>query len=351
MRNLTQSPKPFSNQEIAAFCEQLSYVLKSGISSTEGIAVMLEDARTDEEKQILTLMQDKLNETGNLAEAFKVTGMFPPYLLHMVQIGEESGTLDTVMESLSVHYDKEAAIRQNIKSSVTYPLFMACMILVIILVLLIKVMPIFNQVFVQLGTEMTGFSRTLMNLGNLLHTNALVFAIILVAIAGFLFFGLKTQKGIALLSRIAHSLPFTRKLYEKIAACRFADAMALTLASGLMPERSLELAYELNDDPYFAKKLDTCRELTDQGKNLSDALHEAKIFTGSYARMITLASRTGNMEQVMRKISDMYQDEIDTQLSNRLSVLEPTLVIVLSLIVGVILLSVILPLMGILSSI
>ena len=351
MRNLTQSPKPFSNQEIAAFCGQFSLVLKSGISSAEGISVMLEDARTDEEKQILTGMQEKHDETGSLTEAFRITGLFPSYLLHMVEIGEESGTLDTVMESLSVHYEKEAAIRQNIKSSVTYPLFMAGMIIIIILVLLIKVMPIFNQVFTQLGTEMTGFSRTLMNLGNLLHTNALVFAIILMALAVLLFLGLRTRNGLAFLSRIGHLLPFTRKLYEKVAACRFADVLSLTLSSGLVPERSLELAYELNEDPFFTKKLDECRKLMDQGKNLASALHEAHIFTGTYARMITLGSRTGNLEQVMRKISDMYQDEIDTQLSNRLSVLEPTLVIVLSLIVGVILLSVILPLMGILSSI
>ncbi len=347
----TQATKPFSNQEISAFCGQLSLVLQSGISSTEGISVMLEDAQTEEEKLILTKMQEKLDETGSLTESFKASGMFPSYLIHMVQIGEESGNLDTVMAELSAHYEREAAIRQNIKSSVTYPLFMACMIIVIILVLLIKVMPIFNQVFVQLGTEMTGFSRALMNLGNLLSTNAIVFAVVLIVIAALLFFCLRTRAGGAFLTKIAHALPFTRKLYEKIAACRFADALSLTLASGLMQERSLELADELNDDPYFAKKLEACRTLTEQGKSLSAALHESGIFTGTYARMITLGSRTGNLEQVMRKISDMYQDEIDVQLSNRLSVIEPTLVIVLSLIVGVILLSVILPLMGILSSI
>ena len=113
----------------------------------------------------------------------------------------------------------------------------------------------------------------------------------------------------------------------------------------------MELAYQLNDDPVFAKKLDICRQLMNDGIDLSDALHEAGIFTGTYARMITLGARTGNQEQVMRRISDMYQEEIDTRLSNMLAVLEPTLVIALSLIVGVILLSVMLPLMGILSSI
>lgn len=351
MAKSTQNPRPFSDQEISAFCGQLTLILQSGLSSIEGISVMLEDAQSEEEKQILTAMQEKLTETGSLADAFEAAGIFPSYLLHMVQIGEESGTLDTVMDALSTHYAREDAIHQSIKSSVTYPLFMAAMMVVIILVLLVKVLPIFNQVFVQLGSEMTGFSRTLMNLGNLLHTNALVFVVILLVLVAFLFFGLRTQTGMALTTRIGHALPFTRSVYEKTAACRFADAMALTLSSGLMPERSMELAYQLNDDPVFAKKLDICRQLMTDGIDLSDALHESGIFTGTYARMITLGARTGNQEQVMRRISDMYQEEIDTRLSNMLAVLEPTLVIALSLIVGVILLSVMLPLMGILSSI
>lgn len=351
MAKSTQNPRPFSDQEISAFCGQLTLILQSGLSSIEGISVMLEDAQSEEEKQILTAMQEKLTETGSLADAFEAAGIFPSYLLHMVQIGEESGTLDTVMNALSTHYAREDAIHQSIKSSVTYPLFMAAMMVVIILVLLVKVLPIFNQVFVQLGSEMTGFSRTLMNLGNLLHTNALVFVVILLVLVAFLFFGLRTQAGMALTTRIGHALPFTRSVYEKTAACRFADAMALTLSSGLMPERSMELAYQLNDDPVFAKKLDICRQLMTDGIDLSDALHEAGIFTGTYARMITLGARTGNQEKVMRRISDMYQEEIDTRLSNMLAVLEPTLVIALSLIVGVILLSVMLPLMGILSSI
>lgn len=351
MDKSTGKPKPFSNSELSAFCGQLALILQSGISSIEGISVMLEDATAEDERQILSLMQDKLTETGSLCDAFTAAGVFPGYLVHMVQIGEETGTLDNVMDALSAHYEREDTIRQSIKSSVTYPLFMAAMMVVIILVLLIRVMPIFNQVFVQLGSEMTGFSRTLMHIGTLLHTNALVFILILLALTALVFFGFRTTRGLMVVRKIGQALPFTRDICEKTAICRFADAMALTLSSGLMPERGMELAYELNDDPYFTRKLDLCREKMAEGTDLSDALHESGIFTGTYARMVTLGARTGSQEKVMRRIASLCQDEIDTRLSNMLSVLEPTLVIILSLIVGVILLSVMLPLMGILSSI
>jgi type IV pilus assembly protein PilC len=269
----------------------------------------------------------------------------------MAQIGEETGTLDRVMESLSRYYDREDAIRRSVKSAVTYPLIMAAMMIVIILVLLVKVMPIFNQVFVQLGTEMTGFSRTLMQLGTLLNAHALVLVVILLVIAGVVFWAFRTVSGMHFVQRLGHRLPFTRRIYEKTAACRFADAMSLTLASGLHPERSMELVCELNEDEIFAEKLAKCRRLQAEGVEFAEAMHQAGIFTGTYARMITLGSRTGSLEQVMGRIASLYQDEIDTRLSNMLAVLEPTLVILLSLVVGVILLSVMLPLMGILSSI
>ena len=130
---------------------------------------MAEDAPEGEERQILEHILERMQETGSLYDSLTDTGLFPSYMLHMVEIGEETGTLDEVMEALSNHYDREDAIGKSIKSAVTYPLIMASMMVAVIIVLLVKVMPIFNQVFVQLGTEMTGFSRMLMDLGNAIN--------------------------------------------------------------------------------------------------------------------------------------------------------------------------------------
>ena len=153
------------------------------------------------------------------------------------------------------------------------------------------------------------------------------------------------------LIHICYKFKFTRVIYEEIAACRFASGMALTLSSGLNPERSMELVSALNDDVHFQKKIDACQSLIDEGQDLAEALHGTGILTGMYARMASIGAKTGSMDQVMDNIAGLYQDDIDTRMNNSLAVLEPTLVIALSLIVGVILLSVMLPLMGIMSSI
>ncbi|MCI8723281.1 MAG: type II secretion system F family protein [Ruminococcus sp.] len=342
--------KPFSNMEVSAFCGQIALILKSGISSIEGITIMMEDAPEGEEKNILEFILERMQESGNLYESLSKTGLFPSYMLHMVEIGEETGTLDEVLEALSNHYDREDAIGKSIKNAVTYPLIMAGMMVAVIIVLLVKVMPIFNQVFVQLGTEMTGFSRMLMDLGNAINRYSIALTVLLVAVVLLILYCTRTQNGRVFCRNFGYHLAFIRPVYEEIAACRFASGMALTLSSGLNPERSMELVSALNDDPLYQEKLEICRKKVDEGGDLSEALHETGMFTGIYARMASIGSRTGSMDQVMNRIAGLYQDDIDNRMNTALAVLEPTLVIALSLIVGVILLSVMLPLMGIMSS-
>lgn len=343
--------KSFSNLELSSFCGQMALILKSGISVMEGLTIMLEDAAGDDEKTVLNTLISHMQETGSLYDSMEHSGFFPSYLLHMVEIGEETGTLDEVMDALQRHYDREDSIRKSLRSSITYPMIMTGMMAVVVVILLVKIMPIFNQVFLQFGTEMHGFSRMLLNLGTALNRYSALFLALLLAIAGIVLYGVYTTSGRKLFLSLSNKVKFTRILHEDLAACRFASGMALTLRSGIHPERSLELVSSLNASPAFQKKLGLCEKELAEGKDLPEAILNAGIFSGMYARMASIGSKTGALDQVMEQIAQFYQDEIDTRMNNLLAVLEPTLVILLSFIVGVILLSVMLPLMGIMSGI
>lgn len=343
--------KQFSNLELSSFCGQIALILKSGISSLEGLTIMLEDSTSPDEKIILQGLCDHMQMGGSLYEAMKEQDVFPSYMVNMIQIGEETGTLDEVMAALQNHYEREDAINKSIRGAITYPVIMTGMMAVVIVILLVKVMPIFNQVFIQLGSEMSGFSRALMDVGNVINRYSVVFIAVLVIVAGLAFYGLFTKSGKKMFLKLGYKFKFTRTICEEIAACRFASGMALTLGSGLNPERSFELVNSLNDDEYFQKKLDECQKEIEQGVDLSLALVSSGMFTGIYGRMASIGSKTGTMDQVMEQIATLYQDDVDTRTNNLLAILEPTLVILLSLMVGVILLSVMLPLMGIMSSI
>lgn len=165
----SKSLPTLSHAEAASFCSQMALILKSGISSLEGISIMLEDTNELNEKKLLTQIYETMIRTGNFHESLTAAKVFPDYLLQMVKIGEQTGKLDEVMESLADYYEREANLAQTIRHAVSYPLIMAVMMAFVILVLITKVMPVFYQVFQQLGSEMTGFSRMLLLTGEFLN--------------------------------------------------------------------------------------------------------------------------------------------------------------------------------------
>lgn len=347
---LKKNITPLSNTEIASFCSQMAMILKSGISSIEGVSIMLQDAQSSDEKELLSVINDTLTETGILYEALKETGAYPGYLLNMVRIGEQTGRLDDVMQSLSDYYEKEASLAQTVKNAVAYPLIMIFMMILVIIVLITKVMPVFNQVFKQLGSEMTGPSKVILNIGAFLDRYSLIFIGILIILAVLAIYAFKTTRGQNAFRSLIVRFRSTRKISEKIASYRFANGMALTLSSGLTPEECLNLAADLIDQEEYRQRLSKCKESVLSGKDLCDTLLENGIFSGVYARMASIGSRTGILDDVMDKIARQYEEDIDNHLSSIIATVEPTLVIILSIIVGIILLSVMLPLMSIMAA-
>lgn len=343
--------KALNNTELIFFCSQLALTLRSGISSLEGLSLMLEDSPGGDGRTLLEQLIREMEETGSLSRSLKSAQVFPAYLCSMVELGEQTGRLDDVMESLAAHYRREEALSRNLRSAVAYPLVMLGMMIAVMAVLLIKVMPIFRQVFDQLGAQMTGFPGAVMELGGVLGDYSAVFLILAAAVAAacvFLFF---TEQGRRLSSRLFNRSVFTRRLAEKIACSRFADAMSLSISSGLDVDQSLEMTEQLVEHPKVREQIQEIRKNVAEGENFAEAAARARIFSGTYARMLSAGFRAGSLEEVMKQISTQYEEEIEERIDTVLGRLEPTLVAVLSVAVGLILLSVMLPLLGIMVNI
>ena len=345
---MTETHTPLSNAETAAFCSQIAMILRSGISSIEGISIMLEDTTEPEEKRLLESINTMLLNTGSLHLALEDTHAFPDYMIQMVQIGEQAGKLDEVMTSLAD--EKEAALNQTIHNAVTYPLLMIFMMILVILVLVTRVMPIFNQVFAQLGREMSGLSLGILRFGQFLNAHIVVCGIVLVLLAAGAAYLFWTKRGHQLLLGFMGKLHGGRSLQDQIGACRFASGMALTLSSGLTPAECLKLSIPLIKKGAFRTRLEACSEAVTNGEDLCETLLSNHIFSGIYAKMASIGSKTGVLEEVMNKIAGQYEEEIDNRLSRMITAIEPTLVIILSVIVGIILLSVMLPLISIMAT-
>ena len=343
--------KALSNQETASFCGQYAMLLKSGIAPAEASGILLSDTTDPSGKEVLESLLHILQTGEKFHVALSMCNVFPPYVISMIKIGEESGNLDSVLESLEDFYEREDNLADSFRNALMYPMVMIIMILLIVIILITKIMPIFSQVFAQLGTAMSGLSQTLLSIGNVLNRWSLVLIIILVAIGAFMIYTTQTRKGFSLLQKLSKHFKPLDNLFFDVGVSRFASGMALAISSGMDTYTSLNLLKSIVENEKISAKIDICKDRIKQGDSFPEALKYSQIFSNVYSRMVMVGFRSGSMEKVLRQIADRYEQKTSKKISLVLSTLEPTLVIILSLIVGLILLSVILPLMGIMGSI
>ena len=338
-------------QELYNFCGQLGILVHSGISTVEGLNILLEESSTDTDRQILTRLLDSMEKTGSLSASMKESGFFPCSVIAYIKTGEKTGCLDEILESLAAHYEQEEEISRQIRSAVTYPLLMLGMMAIVILVLLLKVLPVFSQVFRQMGLEMNGFSRGLLNAGNMISRYSFVFLILVAVLIGCVLFFCFNDNGRKKLSEIARRLPGLRDIPVALDYSRLSQGLSVGLKSGLSPETSISLAMEMISHPLVKEHVKKVSDLMEQGEPFSLSLTESGLFCGMEGRLLSVAFQSGTADEALADLSVKYQEKSVSMISQAISVVEPTIVIVLSLLVGLVLLSVMMPLLGILSDI
>jgi type IV pilus assembly protein PilC len=337
--------------DISIFCAQIALILKSGIPLDEGIVAIGENIEDKNGKAIIDEMSAFIAQKGELHLALKNAGVFPEYMVNMVRIGEKTGKLESVMESLSVYYERESNLRKRIKSAILYPSILVLMMCAVFTVLIVKVLPIFQEVFTSLGSDMSPIAISLMNFGTSLGKYAYIILLLLVVLIAVLFCYAKTSVGMQRVGRLFSKLYFTKKLSNKIAIARFASVMSMMLSSGYHTDGALELVTTIISHPIVEKKVSRCRELINNGHSFADAMNQAKLFDGIYSRMISIGVKTGSLDEVMKRLANIYNEQADDAIEKTVAFVEPTLVGMLCIIIGIILLTVMLPLMGIMSSI
>lgn len=340
-----------TDSELAVFAEQLAMILHSGISSLEGISILRDDAPDGEGKQILTSIYASLEETGFLADALQASGVYPEYFLKMTEIGERSGTLEDVMRSLAAYYNRQSTLLTSIRESLTYPLILLTMLLGVMIVLMSQVMPVFREVFEQLGVEVTGITDTVFSLSSTMQYISVGLLVLVVAAVLCCIPALRSDKARTKLLAVVSYIPTVRNVISLLACSRFANALSLALHSGLDMGESFELAAGLVTQSQFRKRVDAASAQIEQGNDLGDSLRESGVFTGLNARMLSIGFRTGDAESALDQISSSCQEEADQKLQSAVNALEPTLTAILSILTGLILVSVMLPLLSVMANI
>jgi type IV pilus assembly protein PilC len=333
-----------NNNELSTFFKQLGMLIHSGVSTIEAISIIRDDLTDSKGVKLLDSIQAGLEMGKEFSDILKDTEVFPKYAVDMIRIGNYSGKLDDVLSALSLHYDREEQISKSIRNAITYPAIMITMLFVVIGVLITQVLPIFQNVYQQLGAELTGIDRVMLRFSTLFQ-RAVPFVIICFVITAVSLLYLTKKK-----AHILSNFFINRKLSQSIAIGRFASGMFLTLSSGLDTDDSLKMAKELTDNPVIQEKINICQKHLSSGMGFAEALSTSEIFTNTQNRMINIGMKSGSLDMVMENIAEQCNEDTDQKTQHILGVLEPTIVAILAVVVGILLLSIMLPLMGIMTN-
>lgn len=346
-----KSQRLLSPRELSFFCSQVALILKAGIPLRDGIGAIEENTENEDGKRVIRKLRTNMEKSGSFYVALKESAAFPGYLVNMVDVGEKAGKLDNVMEALSDYYDREDKLHRRVHGALLYPLILVLMMAAVILLLLIKVLPVFNTVFLNMGSNVLSASQSVTHAGVLIGQYALAVILVLAAVMIFFLIFSRTGSGAAnFLKLFPHFRP-ARRLSRKIASARFASVFSLLLSSGYDITESFGLARKILSDPAMLQDIDKVQKLVDSGTPLASSMAQVGLFPGIYSGMIQLGNKTGNLDSVMRRLADLYSEDADASIDRAVSAIEPAMVAALSIVIGGILLSVMLPLMGILSSI
>ena len=339
------------SSELSIFCYQMSMVFKSGIPLAEGMQLVSGEMTDSHLIEALKIVHNEVTKGQLFHIAMAKHPVFPSYMVNMIMIGETTGTLDNVMDYLSLYYDRDDKLTRRIKTAVTYPLILIALMSGIILLLFIKILPMFNTILQSVGGEMPGITSALMGISVWLSSYGLYLlaAVALIIIAVMIL--RNTRSGRNLIDWIKLHLTLTKSLFRKIYTARFCLGMSLMLKSGMGNEEALGLIKDVIGNVHASAKISECRENIKQGMDSTEAFMRIGIFPNLFVRMLNIGFKTGELDSIMQKLAAIYDNEVDNSLAKLTSAIEPALVIILSLIVGVILLTVMLPLINIMSSI
>ncbi len=333
--------------EIAEVSLELSLLLHAGVGTGDALYLLAEDSPR---KKLLSAMAGEVDGGATLASAMRGSAAFPTYACGLVEVGEQTGRTEEALAALSGYYEDRVRMDRRVRSALLYPAVMLVLMLAVIGVLLVKVLPIFDDVYASLGSRLTGVAAGLLTMGQWLEQVLPVFWVVLAALAllGFLFTAVgPLRRGLTSFWQRGHG---DRGISRKLNNARLAQAMAMGMASGLPLEEALGLSAGLVEGG-AKRRCEDCRRRLEGGEALSAALKASGLLPANQSRLLELGQRSGAGDASMEKIARDLSEEGEAALDAAVSRVEPALVLLCSVLVGLILLSVMLPLMHIMAAI
>ena len=346
--------KLLDSAAVSAYCGSIATMLSAGIQTEEAALLLAENRTGSRFAEVCNAVYESIVKGKSLSESMRSSEGFPEYACDMIKTGESSGHIDEVLRNLELYYAEEDRIFAKLKSSVGYPLILLAVMAAILLFTVLLILPIFTDVYHNLVGSLATVSVTSIETATTIAWVALGITVALMLICAYLWVQTGSEDGRARVMKLFEHISVTKDALYQLALSRFSAALATFLSAGLTSEDALENARATVDHDELSAKLEQAYESMvnlDNPRSLPQALDEFSVFEPLYARMLNVGTRSGKTDETLAQFSQVFFDDAVLQIDRSLDRIEPMLAAFLTLAVGLTLISVMLPLIGIMSSI
>ncbi|MBU0759115.1 MAG: type II secretion system F family protein [Candidatus Omnitrophica bacterium] len=339
-----RSSKKVKLDDIVIFSRQLATMVDSGIPLVQAMDILHDQIEKAAFKNVVAAIRDDIETGASFSDALsKHPYVFSSLYINMVRAGESSGSLDDILDRLASYLEKANVLQRKVKTSLVYPAVVVTMAMLITLVMLLKVIPTFKGIFSMLGGTLPFPTRVLIMVSDTLRT-MFIYVVIVVAIVIFAFKKfLKTKKGRMAFDQITLKFPVIGELLKKVAVAKFTRTLATLVKSGVPILVSLEIVGKTSGNTVIEKALNEVRTSIKEGENIADPLAKCGVFPSMVVRMIHVGEQTGELEKMLGKIADFYDDQVDAAVSGMTSLIEPLIIAFLGVVIGGIVIAMFLP--------
>ncbi|MEK6679136.1 MAG: type II secretion system inner membrane protein GspF [Nitrospirota bacterium] len=334
------------HQDIAILTRQIATLTNAGVPVAEALSAIMEQEERTELKGIISEIVTRIKEGSSFAEALKgYPKHFSNLYVNMIMAGETSGALDIVLLRLSDFLDSQIKIRNRIRSALAYPILMTVIGIGVLSFIFTFVLPQVVRVFEDMHQSLPLLTLILISATNFMRS---YWWLIIMIIAGTVFYirrKLRTPEGRLRFDGIVIRLPIFGKLIRMIAISRFTRTLGTLLKSGVPAILSFDIVKNVVNNIVIAKAIEDARENIREGESISEPLKRSGLFPSVVTHMIAVGEKSGELEEMLLRVSDAYDNEVETAIARLTSLLEPVIIVAMGVIVGIIVISILLPIM------
>ena len=322
-------------KDLTMFCKQFASILNAGVTIVQALDMLSEQASNKMLKNALKEMQASVEKGNNLADSMRMhPKVFPPILVNMVSAGEASGSLEVALVRMADHFEKDNRLQAQIKSAMTYPIIVCIVAIAVVIVCMIVVIPNFTSMFLDMDLDLPVMTEVMIAISNfILHKWYILIAVIVVIVAAVIVFK-KTSTGEYFFAKAAMKFPLIGNLVIKSSAARFARTLSTLMAAGIPLIDAVESVAKVMTNSIIRNNLIDAKDQVAKGIPLSKPIKEMGIFPPLLTQMVHIGEETGNLEDMMFRVADFFDEEVETATKALTSAMEPLIMVVLAGIVG-----------------